>query len=199
MTRVRLRPEARREQLLDVAAELIATQGLPAVTMERVAEHAGVSRGLGYAYFPDRHHLLGALLEREAKRVAVTVAQAVAGGTGVEGKFRAAVHAYFAALDRSGRVMQQLLQAPSLQGPARAKQREGQAALEDQLTPVLTRFLRLSRAEAKAFVVIILRALPAASAAVASDAIGRDEAEDVFAELALGGLDRLVKRRGKAR
>jgi len=47
----RLPRNERREQLLDVAAGLILEKGTEAVTMEGVAAAAGVSKGLGYAYF----------------------------------------------------------------------------------------------------------------------------------------------------
>jgi AcrR family transcriptional regulator len=63
--RTRLAPEARREQILDEAARLILAEGLSAVSMERVARDAGISKGLVYNYFPTREALLTALLNRE--------------------------------------------------------------------------------------------------------------------------------------
>ena len=65
--RTRLTPEARRDQILDRAAELILADGLAAISMEGVARAAGVSKGLVYNYFPDRQALFAALLQREQR------------------------------------------------------------------------------------------------------------------------------------
>src|SRR5205823_7973892 len=65
----RLPAEERREHFLDVTAELIINDGIDAVTMEGVAAAAGVSKGLGYAYFANRNELLLALLERELQKL----------------------------------------------------------------------------------------------------------------------------------
>jgi len=63
--RTRLAPGARRDQILDHAAELVLTEGVHGVAMERVAAAAGVSKGLVYNYFADRTALFAALLQRE--------------------------------------------------------------------------------------------------------------------------------------
>lgn len=63
--RTRLTPEARRDQILDEAARVVLAEGLHAVSLERLAREAGVSKGLVYNYFADRDALLAALLERE--------------------------------------------------------------------------------------------------------------------------------------
>ena len=49
----RLPAAERRDRFLDVAAEILIEGGLRALTMERLAERSGVSKGLGYAYFTD--------------------------------------------------------------------------------------------------------------------------------------------------
>lgn len=63
--RTRLSPEARREQILDEAAQRILAEGLTSVSMERLARSVGISKGLVYNYFPTRNALLTALLSRE--------------------------------------------------------------------------------------------------------------------------------------
>jgi len=63
--RTRLSPQARAEQILEEAADLIRKEGLAAVTMERLARVVGISKGLVYNYFPSRDALLAALLQRE--------------------------------------------------------------------------------------------------------------------------------------
>jgi AcrR family transcriptional regulator len=64
VARTRLAPQLRREQLLDLGAELFATEPYERVHIERVAEIAGVSRGLLYHYFPTKAAFFAALVER---------------------------------------------------------------------------------------------------------------------------------------
>jgi AcrR family transcriptional regulator len=63
--RLRLATNARREQLLDAAAQLIVEQGFLPLPLERLARMAKVSKALIYAYFPTQHDLFNALLTRE--------------------------------------------------------------------------------------------------------------------------------------
>ena len=57
--------QQRREQLLDVTAELVAEQGFQAVSIVSVAQRAGISRPIVYAHFGDLQGLLEALVDRE--------------------------------------------------------------------------------------------------------------------------------------
>jgi AcrR family transcriptional regulator len=54
--------EARRRSILDAARELIATEGLGALTMERVAEGAELAKGTLYLQFAGRGELLAELV-----------------------------------------------------------------------------------------------------------------------------------------
>jgi AcrR family transcriptional regulator len=69
--------EKRREQLLDAALRTAVDQGFGAVTMDRIARAAGVTRPVVYGLFPDRGALLSALLERETKRARAALAPAL--------------------------------------------------------------------------------------------------------------------------
>ena len=63
-TRTRLSPANRIDQLLDVAKQMIVSDGLQSFTIESLARLAAVSSPLVYNYFPSRQALLQALLER---------------------------------------------------------------------------------------------------------------------------------------
>lgn len=63
----RLPAAERREQLLDVALELIAEHGQGGVTMEAVARGADIAKPVVYELFGNRAELLQALLEREER------------------------------------------------------------------------------------------------------------------------------------
>lgn len=71
----RLRAPARREQLLDTAAQLAVDEGFHALSVETVAQRAGVTRAVIYQHFADLHALLDTLLERETSRAAEQVAR----------------------------------------------------------------------------------------------------------------------------
>jgi len=70
------RADARRNaaRILDATAELLATD--PAVSLEQVAAHAGVSRATVYHHFSGRDVLLDALTERSIAEVTAAVRSA---------------------------------------------------------------------------------------------------------------------------
>jgi AcrR family transcriptional regulator len=63
----------RREQLLDVALDLLAEEGFDSLTMEAIARRAGVNRAVVYRSFPNLKLLLLALLHREDMRTRETL------------------------------------------------------------------------------------------------------------------------------
>ncbi|HEX4906716.1 MAG TPA: TetR/AcrR family transcriptional regulator, partial [Acidimicrobiales bacterium] len=113
----RLPRSERREHLLDVAAQLILDKGIEAVTMEGVATAAGVSKGLGYAYFANSGTLLRALLNREVRKLNERVTTAFATEDDFEARLRAVIHAWFDHIEEQGVLMGRLLQATRNDGP----------------------------------------------------------------------------------
>lgn len=63
-TRLRMRPDQRREQLLQIGVEMLATRPLEEITIELLAEEAGISRGLLYHYFAGKHEFHLAIVRR---------------------------------------------------------------------------------------------------------------------------------------
>jgi AcrR family transcriptional regulator len=63
-TRVRLSPDDRREQLLDLGIELLATRSLDELSIDLLAEEAGISRGLLYHYFRNKQEFHRAVVRR---------------------------------------------------------------------------------------------------------------------------------------
>ncbi len=84
----RLTRADRRDALLDAAVELVVTGDADAVSMEAVAERAGVSRPLVYKHFANRGELLAAVYRREATLLHRELAAEVGAATTVEGMFR---------------------------------------------------------------------------------------------------------------
>lgn len=64
--RARLSPTERREQLLEIGARLFATRTLDELTIELLAEEAGVSRGLLYHYFGSKQEFHRSVCEHAA-------------------------------------------------------------------------------------------------------------------------------------
>jgi AcrR family transcriptional regulator len=68
-TRIRLTPEARREQLLDLGVQMLATRSVDELSIDLLAEEAGISRGLLYHYFRNKHEFHHAVVRRAADDV----------------------------------------------------------------------------------------------------------------------------------
>lgn len=62
--RVRLSPDTRREQLLDLGVELLATRSLDELSIDVLAEEASISRGLMYHYFRNKQEFHRAVVRR---------------------------------------------------------------------------------------------------------------------------------------
>ena len=62
--RTRLTPDQRRTQLLDLGVSLLATRSLDELTIDVLAEEAGISRGLLYHYFGNKHAFREAVVRR---------------------------------------------------------------------------------------------------------------------------------------
>jgi AcrR family transcriptional regulator len=126
----RLPGPERREHLLDVAAQLVVEEGIDAVTMEGIATRAGVSKGLGYAYFRNRDELVLALYDREVRALDERVAKAIAGAHSLEGKVSATLTEWFAHLYERGEIVGTLTRAQPSHGPVNDRRHERQRALE---------------------------------------------------------------------
>ena len=127
----RLPGQERREHFLQVAAELVAAEGVDAVTMEGVAAAAGVSKGLCYAYFANRGELLLAVLEQEVAVLNRRIVAALNEATGFEDKLRGAVHAWFETVIERGGVLGTLLTASQIQRPLKQRRNAMYRRLED--------------------------------------------------------------------
>jgi AcrR family transcriptional regulator len=67
--RVRMSPESRREQLLDLGTRLLSTRTLDEISIELLAEEAGISRGLLYHYFGNLQEFHVAVVRRAVEDI----------------------------------------------------------------------------------------------------------------------------------
>lgn len=65
--RTRLSPDRRREQLLDLGVRLLATRSLDELSIDLLAEEAGISRGLLYHYFGNKSAFHEAVVRHAAR------------------------------------------------------------------------------------------------------------------------------------
>ena len=65
-SRVRMSPDGRREQLLELGVRLLSTRALEDLSIETLAEEAGISRGLLYHYFGNKQDFHTAVVQRAA-------------------------------------------------------------------------------------------------------------------------------------
>ncbi|CAB4772661.1 unannotated protein [freshwater metagenome] len=78
-TRSRLSPEERRSQLLDLGVRLLSSRSLDELSIDLLAEEAGISRGLLYHYFGSKQAFHEAVVRRAADDLIAQTAPPVEG------------------------------------------------------------------------------------------------------------------------
>ncbi len=82
--RTRLSPEARRDQILDAARQLIFRRGLEAFSIKKLAIEAKVSEPLLFHYFSSRTVLLQQLLARDFSRLVASLNSSLDGADTID-------------------------------------------------------------------------------------------------------------------
>lgn len=85
----------RRRQLLDTALEVFGASGFHGVSMDGVAEAAGVTKPVLYQHFDSKRDLYLQLLDDVGTRLGDVIAEATAGAGGPRAQVRAGFGAYF--------------------------------------------------------------------------------------------------------
>jgi len=189
----RLSRERRREQLLDVTADLLVEGGIEAVTMEGVAARAGVSKGLGYAYFTNRDELLATLYDRELGALdrAVLRAGAQADGSFAE-RLEHILTAAFGVIAERGALIGALLQGKRDDGPLEDRRRRRQAAVEGYFVDLVVSEFGLADRAAQAAVAFLLGAYSGALDLWVARRASRKEMIPAFVRFAVAGLEALA-------
>lgn len=113
-TRTRLSPEIRKNLILDHAANVVAEEGVSALSMERLGREAGISKSLVYAYYPSMKELLQTLLQREHKSLRKRQSKAAEGAETFEQLVRQTTTTYLSYMDERGLILDRLAAEPSL-------------------------------------------------------------------------------------
>ncbi|SCK53682.1 TetR/AcrR family transcriptional regulator [Streptomyces sp. WMMB 322] len=135
-TRRRLSTEERREELLAVGARLFAARPHEDVSIELVAEIAGVSRGLLYHYFPTKNEFFAAVVGRESRRM-LRLTAAVP-GVPVREQLTSGLECFLEYVEEHAQGFRAFHRAEAAGDPAvRRVYREGLAAQERQILDAL--------------------------------------------------------------
>jgi AcrR family transcriptional regulator len=109
-TRRRLRAPERRAQLLGVARRVFGSAGFHAVSMDRVAKEAGVTKPTLYDHFPSKKDLYLALLDVDLAALHERVKEALDSPFGNRERIRASFQAYFDFVDEHAEGFRLLMQ-----------------------------------------------------------------------------------------
>ncbi len=175
----------RRMQLLDVAADVVSSIGVRALTLDAVAEIAGVHRPVVYRHFANVDQLLAAVVDRELGRLNRSTAEAVAGVEGFERRLRSAVTAWMDHFAKSATLMDAALVGPPTSTELRAKRREQNNASMAFLTGEL-RAAGLTDVDAEIAAALLLNGLLGVVALWRAKRVTRPVAIDRFVAIAMG-------------
>jgi AcrR family transcriptional regulator len=96
---IRLSADERRAQLERIAGQLFADAGYHGVSMEQLADAAGVSKPVLYQHFPSKRDLYLALVRDAVSEMETRVRAALKGTTDNRARVEGATAAYFAFVD----------------------------------------------------------------------------------------------------
>ena len=136
--RTRLSPEARREQLMETAAGLIAREGLHAATMKRVAREAGLSEAQAHNHFPRRTDLLVALARRELAAMNDERQAEIERGHDNLTRVTLSTLAYLRQVEQRGALIQRLLNSAEVRAGLRAAREQPRGYSRRRMTDRLT-------------------------------------------------------------
>lgn len=128
--RRRLSPEKRRSLILDHTADIIAREGVAALSMDRIGKEAGISKSLVYTYFDNLTELLRTLLQREMKRLRKLQQQEAESADTFEQLVRGVTHQYLKYIAERGLIIERLLAEPSVADGSDPTQYSRSAAVE---------------------------------------------------------------------
>lgn len=192
---VRLTRDERRDALVEAAARLVASD-VSSLSMDAVAEAAGVSRPLVYKHFANRAELLVAVYRRETALLHEELAEAVRNAPSLEGKFRALIRGALRGESERGAALSALRAAGARNHELREEQRRRDQGTVAYFARHSERELGTDPKATRATVSILLRTIEAVLAEWRLRPTGTHAArlEDTYAMICMGALERLARR-----
>ena len=193
----RLDPEVRKHMILDRTAALVAADGIAAVTMDRVAREAGVSKPLVYAYFPNVTTLLQELLLRDQRRLWDEQTTAVSEAKDFDELIRFTTQTYLKHVEKSGMHIPRLMSEPSVAAVFQQNEHERRQRVVDFLAKEMSRTLKIPREIANLVTELSMGMTGTAGELVSRGAVSRKKAEEILVCLYQGNLQALREQYGK--
>lgn len=190
----RLDRERRRDLLLDAAAAMVADGDIEGITMDAVAERAGVSRPLVYKHFANRHELLAAVYTRESALLHAELEAAVTAATSFEGMVRALIRGALDAQAKRGAAFASLRAGGLRTADRRREQRDRDRTTLAFFARRAERELGVDRHTGRAGLGILLGSITSVLAAWRRNPTTAHARllEDTYVSLVVGGLERLA-------
>ena len=191
--RRRLSPEARQARLLQVAAGIVVREGLTSVSMQRVADEAGVSKGLVYNYFPSCQALLYQLLRSETTAIHEKQVAAARGVTDFVELLRVVTRVYLRHVAEHGHLLRPLMAEPSLMAELEREHRTARPRAVRLFSRLMHAQYRIPLSEAVAASDILMDLSGAAARRMQETGESPDYLEDLCVQLVLTGVNGLKR------
>jgi AcrR family transcriptional regulator len=189
--RTRLSPSARIDQLLDVAKQMIISDGLQSFTVESLARTAAVSSPLVYNYFSSRQALLQALLEREDREIGSALSSEVSKANSFEEVIRMFVANNFD-YQAPGNIVPVLLSQPEIADSIRELRKQQGMQTAAYLVENTAKTYKLTVEQAQLAVTMSSGASIAAAEWVAMGTLDRKQAIDMALAYIKAGMEGLT-------
>ena len=185
----------RRDALLDAAAGMVSAGEVDAVSMDSVADAAGVSRALVYKHFRNRRELLSALYDRESAQLHAQLSALVQQGEGLAGKLRALIGGALAAQAARGATFAALGQSGGPSGAHGRRQRRRDSGTLRYFTEVAVKELGVDRDVAEATLGVALSTIPSVLRQWRRHPTVEhaDLLTDCFVAMTVGGLETMAR------
>lgn len=189
----RMKREARRQQLLQVATELIMESGVRALTMERVAERAEVSKPVIYAHFENSSALMLDVLSAYWSELDKALDERLAGAETLADDVRAMVEGYFDLAEVWGDVLLPLVTGAALDDPIELVRRAHHHRTEKRWSATFVERLDVPKPEADLLAATLRMAVVGAVTHWARQPdLDRKEASEVCCRFFTEGLARFA-------
>jgi len=195
VTGSRLTAAQRKQQFLDVAAQIVVEQGADTVTMEAVAARAGVSKALSYRYFSNAGSLLLELFEREVVELDRQIRVAVELADTFEDKIRATFQGWGNEMNDKGRLLGRLWQVSVSAGPLLEARRRRDREVYEFWGSLIEAEYGLPTPVAQTAAAILVQGTAGLLASLFSGRGEQEELIDIYVYMSLGALDRLAEQR----
>jgi AcrR family transcriptional regulator len=192
--RTRLDPATRRDQLVQIAEQLIVENGLHAVTMKRIASLAGISETQAYNYFNTREQLFVELARREFARIRKAREEDLVRTNDHYERITRTTRTYLRHIGQRGALLQTLLSNPVVRALLRAEHRKEHSNYIRSHAQELVRLYGIPKGLALGTTVVLTTVCLRAGKIIADGRISVATAERLCLSMMLQGSHDLVSR-----